>query len=376
MKKLRIEDILEMVNLGLDLETEILVWLPLKSLMRFRCVQRSWNDLIQSPAFLKRRHMNMYDSPSLMILNEKQNYVTLLSCDNLIHIKSPFSNNSRHFVTIESYGSCNGVFCLKGLCWYKDSCVDELSILNPTTREVHRIPPNRCFNNESYLYGFGVDDSNIIDFKVVKLRVNYHVRSNELYISSAEVYSLITKSWTPTRHPPPPFTIITRQCPSKYNTLVNGFYHWITNNSFYYCYDGVADILCFNFHNDQFHRLRGPTLSAEDRYFLCDDVAEIKGFLAYVVQCHYSNFVKIWVMDHQNGWEKKYNIGPPLFNFRMRGLWKNGDQLLGGRAGELLRSYDHQGNSLCRFQIDVHKTKYWINSGVCAKHSPLVNQDS
>ncbi|XP_039688982.1 F-box/kelch-repeat protein At3g23880 isoform X2 [Medicago truncatula] len=359
MKKLCIQDISEMVNLGLDLETEILAWLPLKSLMLFRCVQRSWNVLVQSPAFLKRRHMNMHDSPSLMILNKKQNYVTLLSCDNLIHIKSPFSNNSHYPITME--GICNGVFCLKGFCWY-NSCVNELAILNPTTREVHRIPHTCYLSNGSYLYGFGADDSNIIDFKVVKLCINNHWRKHKLSVSSAEVYSLITKSWTPTRHPPPPFTIITRQCPFKYNTLVNGVYHWITKNSFYHRYDGVANILCFNFRNDQFHQLRGPTLSAEDRYFLCDEeVAEIKGFLAYVVQCHYNN-LKIWVMDHRNGWEKKYNIVPPLFNFRMCGLWKNGDQLLGGRAGELLRSYDHQGNSLCQFQIDVDYAKYfWIH---------------
>jgi F-box interacting protein len=214
------------------------------------------------------------------------------------------------------------------------------------------------------LYGFGADDSNIIDFKVVKLCINYHVTKHKLYVSSAEVYSLITKSWTPTRHPPPPFTIITRRCPIKYNTLVNGVYHWITNNSGYYRYDGVANILCFNFRNDQFHQLRGPNLSAKDRYFLCDDVAEIKGFLAYVVQCHYSN-LKIWVMDHQNGCEKKYNIVPPLFNFRMCGLWKNGDQLLGGKDGKSLASYDHQGNSLCQFQIDVDYTmNFWIHEYV------------
>jgi len=78
----------------------------------------------------------------------------------------------------------------------------------------------------------------------------------------------------------------------------------------------------------------------------------------------------------QSGWHKKYNIGPPVSMSHMLGLWKNGDELLGGMFGEPLTSYDHQGNSLCRFQIDVHKTKYWINSGVCAKHSPLVNQDS
>lgn len=250
----------EKMSLGIDLEIEILVWLPLKSLMSFRLVQRSWNDLIQTPTFLK--------SHSLIILYEEQPYITLLSCDNLMHIKSPFSSNSHQPITIESYGSFNGVFCLKGLCWYNnscldfffwidDSCLDELIIWNPTTREVHRIPPTSCLDTKSSMYGFGADDPNIIDFKVVKLHVKYYEKKH--YISWAEVYSLGTKSWTPTLHAPP-FTIITPKIPSKYNNLVNGIYHWITNNAFYYCNDDVANILCFNFRKNQFHQLRGNLL--------------------------------------------------------------------------------------------------------------------
>lgn len=70
------------------------------------------------------------------------------------------------------------------------------------------------------------------------------------------------------------------------------------------------------------------------------------------IVCHFTDCVKIWVMDH-SGWEKKYNISSIVPMFRMRGLWKNGDQLLGGKDGKSLASYDHEGNSLCQFQIDV-----------------------
>jgi F-box interacting protein len=306
-----------MVSLGLDLETEILVWLPLKSLIRFRCVQRSWNDLIQKPTFMKRRQMNMSDS-QLLILYKKEPYVTLLSCDNLIHIKSLFSNKTLcNYHTIESYGSCNGVFCLKRLHCSHKSCLDELIMWNPTTREVHRVPPSLFLDKDPCLHGFGADDPNNISFKVVKLHLSYDgIRR------SAEVYNLSTNSWTPTEHPPP-FTEIRRLCPSRYNTLVNSVYHWITNISFY----DVANILCFDFRNNQFHELRGPTFSVEDHNFLRDDVAEIKGSLAYVIQHRFDSPVvsNIWVMD-QSGWHKKYNIGPLVSISRMLGLWKNGDE--------------------------------------------------
>jgi len=171
---------------------------------------------------------------------------------------------------------------------------------------------------------------------------------------SAEVYNLSTKSWTPAEHPLP-FTKITRcQCPSRYSTFVNGVYHWITSSSYDYQNDNVANILCFDFRNNQFHQLRGPIFSYDYHNFTCDGVAEINGSLAYVGQCNFNAPVvlSIWVMD-QSGWHKKCNIGPLVSMFRMCGLRKNGDQILGGKVGKPLTSYDHEGNSLYQFQINV-----------------------
>jgi len=69
-------------------------------------------------------------------------------------------------------------------------------------------------------------------------------------------------------------------------------------------------------------------------------------------------------MDHSE-WDKKYNISSIVPMFRMHGLWKNDDQLLGGKDGKSLASYDHQGNSLCQFQIDVDYTmNFWIHEYV------------
>jgi len=195
--------------------------------------------------------MNMSDS-HLLILYKKEPYVTLLSCDNLIHIKSLFSNKTLcNYHTIESYGSCNGVFCLKLLCSSHKSCLRELIMWNPTTREVHRVPPSLCLDNKSCLHGFGADDPNNISFKVVKLHISYDGIRRK-----AEVYNLSTNFWTPTEHPPP-FTKVRRLCPSRYNTLVNGVYHWITNNSLYYSNDGVAIFYALTFATTSFTNSEG-----------------------------------------------------------------------------------------------------------------------
>jgi F-box interacting protein len=232
---------------------------------------------------------------------------------------------------------------------------------NPATREVHRIPPpTPCLNIElqSPLYGFGADDPNSTNFKVVKVNTTYDM--------TAEVYSLSTKSWIPTQNPPP-FTMITRRHRySKFNTLVNGVYHWITNYPNEFDYDG-ANILCFDFKNDQFQQLTGPFLSYEDCNILWDDIAEIKGSLAYVAyvlrRFADSPSLKIWVLD-QSGWNKTYNIYPGGSQFLLGGLWKNCTQFFGGYLGGPLTSYDHQRNTICKFQIDVSCSNYWVHEYV------------
>ncbi|AET04712.1 putative F-box domain-containing protein [Medicago truncatula] len=101
------------VAISLGLEREILSRLPAKSLMCCKCVQRSWNNLIKTSYFVSKRS-KLHISRSLLI-TEKSNK-KLLSCDSdnekPMLVKSLFPNN---VARIESYDSCTGVFCPKGI---------------------------------------------------------------------------------------------------------------------------------------------------------------------------------------------------------------------------------------------------------------------
>ncbi|KEH15721.1 F-box and associated interaction domain protein, partial [Medicago truncatula] len=45
-------------SLSEDLQIEILVRLPKKSLMRYKSVQRSWNILFETPSFVNKRMLH------------------------------------------------------------------------------------------------------------------------------------------------------------------------------------------------------------------------------------------------------------------------------------------------------------------------------
>ncbi len=55
-----------------DVVCDILIWLPVKSLMRFRCVSKSWNSTITNPSFII-AHLNQ--TKSLPNKNDHNGYL-------------------------------------------------------------------------------------------------------------------------------------------------------------------------------------------------------------------------------------------------------------------------------------------------------------
>ncbi|RHN77446.1 hypothetical protein MtrunA17_Chr1g0154881 [Medicago truncatula] len=153
------------------------------------------------------------------------------------------------------------------------------------------------------------------------------------------------QSWTPVH--PPPFNWITIHYNPAYTPVVNCVYYWITAVNFF----TISNILCFDFRNNQFHELKAPRIAVEHSI---ENIAEIKGSLAYVLEYHLPSPIQleIWIMD-QSGWAKKYNIGPVEWTCCRRGFWKDGDRVFGGKVGQLLTSYEDQGNLHSESQTSI-----------------------
>ncbi|KAI3874743.1 hypothetical protein MKX03_021265, partial [Papaver bracteatum] len=100
-----------MVNLPWDIPSDILVWLPAKSIARFRCVNKMWCKFLKNPEFLKTQYkyaveMNRF---SIMVRNGRDIYTfgydpsssTVWSSG---HINYPVKFSD---MGIEIFGCCN-----------------------------------------------------------------------------------------------------------------------------------------------------------------------------------------------------------------------------------------------------------------------------
>ncbi|KAK9288918.1 hypothetical protein L1049_017389 [Liquidambar formosana] len=191
----------QMPNLPSEIIHEVLARLPVKTLLRFRCVCKLWRSFIADPHFIKKHlHLSTIDDKYThhrVMITPAEPHFSFRSCslysiyneqsDNAIELDYPLRDPRRANWVI---GSCNGLLCIafKG---------DVIIVGNPAIREFRRLPePGFKTWVESYfaryvIYGFGYDDS-IDDYKVVS--VLCFVRHKHS-VTEVKVYTSRTNTW-------------------------------------------------------------------------------------------------------------------------------------------------------------------------------------
>ncbi|XP_054776830.1 putative F-box/kelch-repeat protein At1g12170 [Prosopis cineraria] len=175
-----------------DIITNILVRLPVKSLIRFQCVCKPWKNLFKSSSFIA-EHLQHSSLQNLCLLLEdfgKYDPFQICLLDREMKVvqvpNDPFTNSMRWCVwTIDS---CNGLLCV-GMATFPRSL--SLLVWNPATRETR--PVLRAVNyseDEYFCVGFGFSPT-LDDYKIVKVRVS----EIDYLVNQVEVYSLSTGSW-------------------------------------------------------------------------------------------------------------------------------------------------------------------------------------
>ncbi|CAN4104088.1 unnamed protein product [Withania somnifera] len=149
-----------------EVVTKILSKLPVKSLLRFKSVEKSWRALICSPEFINchtcsSANNNKDYTDNTVILKISQPEVNLQECPVMEESDLDYHmENSGIAFSIE--GSVKGLICLV-------NTAKELVLWNPAIRKYEKLPDFRTEwrNANHFTYGFGYDEIND-DYKVVR----------------------------------------------------------------------------------------------------------------------------------------------------------------------------------------------------------------
>ena len=180
---------------------DILIRLPVKSLIRFRCVSQSWNSTITNPIFIT-KHLDLASSLSdinnygYLLVTPLRNYPSLDPSSSQEWTTFVYNTNrtltqiSRFEIPFHSnliIGFCNGVFCLAA----NNDDFDEkdlrrsLYLWNASIRKLKKLlathPADRA------VFGFGYHPQNN-DYKI--LRVTFAMREVTRKPAEAEIYTL------------------------------------------------------------------------------------------------------------------------------------------------------------------------------------------
>ncbi|XP_059659993.1 F-box protein At5g07610-like isoform X2 [Cornus florida] len=192
----------EIIGSNEDLVVEILVLLPLKSVVRFKSVSKTWFSLISGPTFplLWQKRQRHFHDPKISGLfftsvSRKQiKYIPLKDTDDVGKSKSLARFPNMYTVDITIIDACNGFLLL---CSEPNYMPRSYQVYNPTTKQSQTLPwpfSLATYPRDDPLY-LAFDPSKSIHYKVVLLKrlLKRLRKGNGLY--QIHVYSSETNAW-------------------------------------------------------------------------------------------------------------------------------------------------------------------------------------
>ncbi|KAK6233886.1 hypothetical protein QUC31_006292 [Theobroma cacao] len=302
-----------------DLLTEILLRLPVKAIIRFKCVAKTWYSLFESPSFAS-QHLSISKKNKRFLIchtDTSGNLVMRLFVDQtLVSYQDLFPQMPQHI------GDEYPIICIyDGLLCLCNTKPNYITLWNPFTREFRLLP--QCNENMppqietfGHVIGFGWDSfSN--DYKVIYQRT-YIDLEEDIGKTHHAVYRMSTDSWRVLEGKDVEAFEELAICNSDSNTCVNGVYYWVAFKILHY-----HKVLAFHFGNEVFQLIDWPTVP-EPQYSngqLCrlpDD--RISLWISHFDENGKSN--DVWVLnDEGQYWTKLLSIGPLLGVERMFGFF-------------------------------------------------------
>ncbi|KAM7511653.1 hypothetical protein LguiB_010528 [Lonicera macranthoides] len=198
-----------------EIVVDILARLPVKSLIRFRCVSKLWYSLISGSPFFTAHleHTRLRNKRSTSNNNSEDGHILLIPppdsrdpCQMLCEktyveqarVENPYKTRLRGCGSFTILGPCNGTVALLNF----DTCrrLVHMHMWNPIIGQFKSIPPLRCYAADKeievclqdiLIFGFGYDGSTN-DYKIVKFM---YKQADSSPSGLVQVYSVRTNRW-------------------------------------------------------------------------------------------------------------------------------------------------------------------------------------
>ncbi|CAI9094623.1 OLC1v1030389C1 [Oldenlandia corymbosa var. corymbosa] len=355
-----------MNSLPEEILKEIMVRLPMKSILRFKVVCKAWHALIKSPYFSD-QHLNHQHQYLDNKNNHNMIYITEYGClredgkENLasnhdVLIIRQGSKKSNVLCTCRRLtyydkksrqlcgGSCNGILCFfdrDGLIW----------LCNPITHEYFEIP----ITNNTRIEGEGVNRTVELGFGFDSITKDYKVI--RILRSGTGIYKLSTNCWSRVEHKNGDidFEHVRSINGVGSGVFFHGFLHWLVETrNIIDPADPNRRILSFDLHSEEFGWLDIPDRDLHSEEFgwlnipdgenqCVDTLAILADSLAFVSRANRASF-EVWVMrEYGNGesWTKKFVLHTQMGGWRQLTCWNDDELLLlHDDSGDLI-SYRH-----------------------------------
>ncbi|KAK9691070.1 hypothetical protein RND81_09G173800 [Saponaria officinalis] len=317
---------------------EILSWLPVRSLLRYKSVCKSWYAIISSPDFISKHLKNYYnnncDWRGFLLTQyhidqcELQTYVLFVDETHRVLAREQLFDMPVFSSFI--YGPCDGLYYLYEAIRYPleraiwNPAINEFKFLPPLITKPN--PPLNTVDGAGEDYGFGHDPKNG-DYKVVVIKGYLNtINDDSDYPQSIFVYSLRNDSWKYCGD-------LGRYYWFKYSkccNFVNGCCYWLESIK-----HSLA-IVSFDMATDAFEEISLPDYIQLKSDSNCQRCLAIYDKNVALLCVHpESEFLDIWALK-DGIWSLRFTMGPFQDIARPIGHWGDNKVILESVAFKLL----------------------------------------
>ncbi|WMV15600.1 hypothetical protein MTR67_008985 [Solanum verrucosum] len=333
-----------------EIISNILSRLPVKTLLRFRCVSKQWRNLISKPDFIAShfRHSSssQFSGSSILIgsrHHESNHHVVSLynPPESVVQVDSPFPC---FFPNMYIVGPCNGFICLFNPPWG-----ELITLWNPAMRKYKMVELTDSLPRQGLHFlasigmAFDFQQNDLLILRIFCVGIMYAVPNH------VEMYSSKSGKWKKLKNEMI-FHILEFTC----NVIVKGVAYWLV------CmpdkFGSRAVFVRFDVGKLVFEKLPSIGRCKKHQYLV-----ELEGSLCMLDWDHKDDcHMDVWVMDDVDGWSKKYSVGPLVGFDLILGCLRNGDIVAKNENGVIFLCDPITSSIKEKFSFDNNKDGSYV----------------